>query len=295
MEKSPRAGYFAIFTIIGISIMVNILVLTDFSDLSKVAIRYAIKVANKLNGNVTLLHVITVLQPTRASVQLKIKSLEKEMVEYAGQDMQELIEEMTRLNKTGTPLKYRIEKGQYLPETVKRVAKSAHSGLIIMGTKGASGLKKYVMGSNATSVIEVSHIPVMAIPQKAEFKGFRNIVYPTNMESLGKKLKTMLPYVKIFESKVHVMHVVPPGKSTKEAEAKLKDALKAVDFKSYEIRVVASKDIDGSIDAYVTQTKADLVAMFTHKHSFYSRLFNRSITRQLAFQIHMPLLAFKLD
>ena len=71
--------------------MLNILVPTDFSDLSKVAINFAIKVANKLNGNITLLHVVTLVQPTRASIRLKLKSLEKEIMDIAEEDFEALL------------------------------------------------------------------------------------------------------------------------------------------------------------------------------------------------------------
>src|SRR5688500_10399580 len=60
--------------------MVNILVPTDFSALSKVAVQYAIKIANTLNGNITLLHVITITEPVRVSMNDKMKVLQKDLI-----------------------------------------------------------------------------------------------------------------------------------------------------------------------------------------------------------------------
>ena len=68
--------------------MVNILVPTDLSDLSKVAVHYAIKIANKLDGTITLLHVINIIQPTRATMRLRLKTLEQELVDIAKEDIE---------------------------------------------------------------------------------------------------------------------------------------------------------------------------------------------------------------
>ena len=40
--------------------MVNILVPTDLSELSKIAVQYAIKIANKMDGNVTLTYTLSI-------------------------------------------------------------------------------------------------------------------------------------------------------------------------------------------------------------------------------------------
>ena len=61
--------------------MLNILVPTDLSDLSKVAVQYAIKIANKSDGNITLLHVVSMVEPIRADMHAEFKAVEKEMIE----------------------------------------------------------------------------------------------------------------------------------------------------------------------------------------------------------------------
>ena len=60
--------------------MINILVPTDFSGLSKVAIKYAIRFANKIDGNVTLLHVVTQVDTPRAGLRMRFQMLEKELL-----------------------------------------------------------------------------------------------------------------------------------------------------------------------------------------------------------------------
>lgn len=273
--------------------MVNILVPTDFSDLSRIAINYAVKVANKLNGTLTLLHVVTVIQPTRASMRLRLEALEEELMRVAKEDMDLLMAELAGKLKTSKPLESRIVQGSSFNAAVKNEAKKLHSGLIIIGTRGANGLKKVVLGSNTASLIEISHIPVLAVPELAEFSSFRKLVYATDLMHLDTELAVMLPYVKIFESTVHVFHAASGVKGVAPAEEKISAALANVDYDKFKVRVVADRDVDKAVEAYVRETSSDLLTTFTHEHSVYEKLFNRSLTRKLAFQSRLPLLAFR--
>ena len=274
--------------------MVNILVPTDFSDLSRVAIQFAVKAANKLDGNVTLLHVLTMVQPTRASMRLRYEALEMDLIEFAEEDFKPIIEEAQKANKTKHPIKHAIEKGQSFNDAVRRFAKKKRTGLIIVGTKGASGLKKYVMGSNTASLVEVSDVPVMVVPEKASFTGFKNVVYASNLDHLDRELKTILPYLKVFDSQLHILHVLRPKEDLEEVKQKIAKAWQKINYRKVTVSIKAGEEIDKVIDQYVKQVKGDLVAMFTHRMSFYEKLFNRSITRKMTFQSVVPLLAFRM-
>lgn len=273
--------------------MVNILVPTDFSDLSRVAINYAVKVANKLDGTLTLLHVVTVIQPTRASMRLRLEALEEELLKVAREDMELLMAELAGKLKTSKPIEQRIVQGSSFNAAVKNEAKKLRSGLIVIGTRGANGLKKVVLGSNTASLIEISHIPVLVVPELAEFTSFRKLVYATDLSSIESELETLLPYIKIFESTVHVFHAASSAKASAAAEAKIKEAIAKVDYDKFKVQVVVDKDVDKAVEAYVKETSSDLLATFTHEHSVYEKLFNRSLTRKLTFHSRLPLLALR--
>jgi nucleotide-binding universal stress UspA family protein len=273
--------------------MVNILVPTDLSDLSKIAVQYAIKIAGKMDGNITLLHVINIIQPTRATMRLRIKSLEQELQEVAKEDLDAMVKDITKTTKTNIPIKLKIVKGESFNDTVKREAKRLRTGLIVMGTKGASGLKKYVMGSNTASVIGISHVPVLAVPELGTFKNFKNVVYASDLNHLEKELKTLVPYLEKFDSTVHLIHVAQSLKTVTEVEKKIDAVVQRAGYKNIIVRVMVNKNVDEAIGHYVDVVKADLLTMFTHDRSAYERLFNRSVTRKMAFQSKVPLLAFR--
>src|SRR5688572_9395677 len=228
--------------------MVNILIPTDLSELSRIAVQYAIKIANKLDGNLTLLHVVTIIQPTRATMRLQLKSLEDELVETAKEDLAEFSKEISKGIKTNEPIKIRVVKGMSFNDTVLREAKKLRTGLIVMGTRGASGLKKYVLGSNTASVIEVSHVPVLAVPELGSFKNFRNVVYASDLTHLEKELKTLIPYLEKFDSTVHLIHVAQSLKTVSLLEKKIDSVVQKTGYKNIIVRVMVNKNIDQAID-----------------------------------------------
>jgi len=273
--------------------MINILIPTDFSNLSKVAIRYAIRFANKIDASITLLHVVSLVQPARASMRLRLKSVEQDLVDAAEEDIAELVAEFQKHSKTDSPIQTRVVKAPYFNEAVKKEAKRLRSGLIIMGTRGATGLKKYVVGTNTASVIDVSSLPVLVIPELAEFKNFTKVVYATDLMHTEKELKILIPYFMKFESIVHLVHVTSSLKGVSDIEKRIDAIVEKAGYKNVIVRVMVNKNVDEAIQHYVDSIKADILATFTHQYGFYEKLFDRSLTRKLAFQSKLPLLAFK--
>jgi nucleotide-binding universal stress UspA family protein len=273
--------------------MVNILVPTDLSEVSKIAVQYALKIVNKLGGTLTVLHVVIVIQPTRATMRLQLKSLEKDLMETSREDMEAFVSTISKQLKTEVSIQVKVAKGTSFNDAVKREAKKLRTGLIVMGTKGASGLRKYVLGSNTASVIEVSHVPVLAVPELGEFKSFKNVVYATDLTNVQKELKTLIPYLEKFNSTVHLLHVTSSLKEVSGLEKKIDGIVKKAGVTNVICKVIVNKNIDEAIDYYVVESKADLLTMFTHDVSFYEKLFNRSMTRKMAFHSKIPLLAFR--
>jgi nucleotide-binding universal stress UspA family protein len=273
--------------------MVNILVPTDFSQLSKSALKYAIKIANRLDGNVTVLHVMTMTRALRLSMMEKIRSSEHNMMDSAEAELEVMIKTIAEQYKATTPVRHQVVRGSYFPSTLLREARRLRSGLIVMGTRGASGFAKAVLGSNTNSVIEVSHVPVLAVPEKADFKGFRNVVYASDLRNLEEELEILIRYIERFGSTIHLIHIVPPGNHVDVIEAKIEDVLKRFHYKNIITLVLVDNDVESALDQYVEVSKADVLAMFTHEISFVEKVFDKSMTRKMAFHSRVPLLAFR--
>ena len=161
-----------------------------------------------------------------------------------------------------------------------------------MGTKGATGLTKVLIGSNAAAVINSSDIPVITVPEFARFNNLKHIVYATDILNLNKELKMIVPFAKLFDATIHILHIVSLKSKKKINTKNIVDKLKII-YPKITFHVAINDQILEEIDEYTADIKADMLVMFTHDLTFFEKLFGKSVTRQMAFHIWIPLLTIK--
>ena len=268
----------------------KLVLLTDFSPLSKVAIQYAMKMASKLDIEFAILNVVRLDGVPKSN--LKWKQIERSLVAVAVEEGEKLVSELKL--KVNSPITFKAIRSHKVADMVTRYVEKNYTNLVIMGSQGASHMKKVRLGGTTVSVIDSVHAPVLAIPRLAEFKSFRNVVYASDLKDAKKELEILIPFAQIFDSKIHMVHVVSAIDMKVEAQRKSVETLiQQSGYHKIDFKLLIDEDVPGAIDQYIQDTKADLLTTFTHELSLYEKLFGLSITRKLAYQARIPLLAFK--
>ena len=152
--------------------MKTILAPVDFSQASINALSFAAELSKRASAS---LFVINVLQKEDSEEESKgkLKSVESDLKKSFGSDLK---------------LESSLVHGD-LVAALKKVIAVQHPDLIVMGTKGASGLKRILIGSNTVQVLANTKIPVLVIPEVARFENFLNtgkntIVLATDLDML---------------------------------------------------------------------------------------------------------------
>jgi nucleotide-binding universal stress UspA family protein len=268
----------------------KLVLLTDFSVLSKVAIQYAMKMAAKLDIEYTILNVVRLDGVPKSN--LKWKQIERSLMVVAEEEGQKLVDELKQ--KIAAPITFKAIRSHTVANMVTHYVENNHTSLVIMGSQGASHMKKARLGGTTVSVIDSVHAPVLAIPKFAEFKNFKNVVYASDLKEAKKELDILVPFAKIFDSKIHMVHVVPAIDMKVEAQRKvIENLIHQAGYAKIDFKLLINEDVAEAIDQYIKEMKADLLTTFTHELSLYEKLFGLSITRKLAYQGSIPLLAFK--
>lgn len=70
-----------------------------------------------------------------------------------------------------------MEEGNVV-ETIIKAFLLQHTGLIIMGSHGASGYRDGFIGNNTYNVIKYAAFPVLSVPQKRKPASFKKILFP---------------------------------------------------------------------------------------------------------------------
>ncbi|MEQ8218629.1 MAG: universal stress protein [Arenibacter sp.] len=272
----------------------RILIPTDFSELSKVAIKYAVDMGKDLEVNIMLLHVIDTSAPSRARVgSHKLKEALKTSSERA---MKELLGSIKKDISHNIDISYEITSGTSIGKYVEMAAVKNDIDIVCIGTKGASGLKKILFGSNAAGIIESSSIPVLTIPEFARYKGVKNIVYSSDFYNLDKELDLIIPFAKLMDSWIQVLHIDKDNEGF-EGDLQQKEKSLIKDFSYQKIKMTELK-IDSvviGINKFVEDVDADMVIMFTHHTNFIEKVFQKSVTQNTAFQTRIPLFTFQKE
>ncbi len=270
----------------------TLLVPTDFSKVSKTAVFFAVNLAKKLGGEVKVLHVVQA-NPSGETL-MKWKKLEEEMMRIAREDGDAL---MAEINKTvrgkKPPVSFHIKQGYDFSILVNHFAEETDADLIVMGTTGASGLKKVLLGSNAAAMMNAATVPVLAVPAESKFNGIKKIVYATDLKHTEEEIKTVAMFAQLLGARVEVLHIVKQKTKdlpdTKKFSRTLQDIAK---YKKITFHLVKGEKVPNAIDNFVKKQKAQLLTTFTHRLDFFEKLFEKGITRKLAYHIRIPILTF---
>lgn len=268
----------------------KVAVLTDFSPLSKVALQYAIKMSQSLPIELTVINIVRLEGVPKSNMRLK--QVEKMLTSIADEEGEKLIAEIK--SKVKGKVSFLALKGYTVTDTIRRYTEKNYVNLLVMGSQGASQLKKLRLGGTTVSVIDSVYCPVLAIPQFAEYKNFSKIVYATDLKNIHKELDLIIPFAKIFNTKISAVHVATSVDMKIEVQRKgAEQIIRDTGYDKIDFTLIINDDVPQAIDQFIKETKADLLTTFTHELSLYEKLFGLGITRKLAYQGNIPLLAFK--
>jgi nucleotide-binding universal stress UspA family protein len=216
------------------------------------------------------------------------------------------------LNKFSASVQDKIQSGEWpdipfstvflegLPEEeIVSYSKKNHVSLIIMGTRGKNRKDVDLLGSVTAEVIEMSKIPVLAIPEKTPFQNFsgvRRIAFGTSFDPNDLLAFDML--FKMFQSHpvqyflFHITH-----KQVDWNEAKL-TGIKEYFAKQYpniaiQYRILDAHDFILDIEQFIRDSKIDIISIPTYKRNLFARMFNPSIARKMLFHTDTPLLVLR--
>lgn len=275
--------------------MQKILVPTDFSKNALKAVVYASEIAQKTGAAIHLLHVI---EPSLNMATMQTDSSATKVVEEKTAKLDDSLKSIADAypQVKVTP----CLAGGAVIASIFKYMENEKPDLVVMGTSGASGLKKYIMGSVTAGVIGKTKIPVLAIPVSYELEKPDAIMFATNQFEKDKEiLDKIVAISKIFSAPIHVIVFKERG-GNKNADfiyneeqlnsylKFLKETFPAAKFKG---AILEGTDFEITIDGYNNKNEIDMIAMVTYPKSFFEKVLIKSITKQMAFHSTIPILA----
>lgn len=279
--------------------MKTILLPTDFSKNSINAIQYAIDMFQNIDCDFFLLNVQKASSFISDDIMVMSSSttIYQTLISAAKKSIDNIILKIKAKHSNDKHHFHSIVDYDNLIDSINQVSKIHNVDLIVMGTKGASGLEKVIFGSNTVHVMQRCHIPVLAIPDNCKFNGLYKVLFTTNHLELYsiEELKWLKYFNALYNSELDILHIKDEKHSTHEVFSN------EVIFKTHftgaihKYITINSKDIFEIINKYIIENQIDMFAMLTTKHSFLDRLFAKHPVETFGFKIHIPFLVINKE
>jgi nucleotide-binding universal stress UspA family protein len=261
--------------------MKTIIAPIDFSEASINALSFAAELAKRASAELTILNILEE-RAEEDKVKSKLDGIESDLKKAFGSDLR---------------CKHLFVHGSF-SSALKEVVDSHLPSLVVMGTKGASGLKRILIGSNTVNALSQIKVPVLVIPEVARFenflrKGKNKVILATDLEAF--KNDNAIDILKeiallIIEPQVKVLNVRPKNTHLDFQASMERSALLSVfqpEIESERITVFSSNVMSG-INFYLNQHEdTGLVAMIARDSG---HLIQKHYTREMASHTQFPLL-----
>ncbi len=167
--------------------MKKILVPTDFTSVSDVAIKYAIDLAKHSGGDVYLLHIVK----HKDDVNDAKDKLDKKVLEFS--------------HLGGDKLKHIVRVGNIFDD-IPNVAHEDNAEIVVMGTHGLQGMQ-FIVGSHALRIITESKVPMIIVQAETKHSAkVSKLLLPLDLHKETKqKLKIAGDIAERFKAEVHLI------------------------------------------------------------------------------------------
>jgi len=275
--------------------MKNILLPTDFSENSWNAIKYALDLYKQTTCNFYLLHVTMISNYTGSEFPMLTATdvVEKTHLKYAKTELQNLLKRIKKLPDNAKHHFYTISVYNYFIDAIKTQIEEKKIDLIIMGTKGASGLTEVIIGSNTGDLITKIKHPVLIVPEKAIFKVPKEIAFPTdyNIFYQPKILNSITEIAQLYDSFIRVLHIVNKNETLTNDQLENKEFLNNFFMdEKHSFHKITNKKIDAGVQCFVESRDIDLIIMVAKSLNLFQRILFKPTVEEISYHTEIPFL-----
>lgn len=146
----------------------DIVVPTDGSEASQVAVKHAVEIAKDHNATV---HAVYVIDTRNVVGDMDWSPIRDELMregEEATQRVSEKAEELDDRDRKKTVVTMEEIRSGVPSEEILNYSREVNADLIVMSTHGRTGLEKTVLGSVTEKIVRRADVPVLAAPYQGE-------------------------------------------------------------------------------------------------------------------------------
>ncbi|MBU3713806.1 MAG: universal stress protein [Ferruginibacter sp.] len=267
--------------------MKTVFIATDFSPASRNASLYGVHLATFLGARIVLFYASEYFPPPPGESPYDSIEEAKSIIES------KLLNEVMAIRITEfQPVDILTEMG--IPkDIILECASRYQETIIVCGMKGEGKKIKRLMGTTAVHLARNSKIPVMIIPEEADYVPVRSIVLANDFSVLTDihTIDLIQAIGERYQSKVYIVRVMPNHTNeVSELSFRSERFVQKLHHLHPEYKFLRSKRITECLENFIRDYNIDLLAVIPHRHNILERLFSASMTKKFIFHTHIPLL-----
>ena len=272
--------------------MKKILYATDFSKNAENAFIFALKLAEKNNAELIMLHVFENRTVWAYPITVDLFEMKTEANNVWKNQLQELFEQYN----TDVKATFLTVEHSSIVKGILSVIKDHDPCLIVTGTKGKSKIKELIMGSTTKALIKKSPIPVLAIPEEAVYKGFKDVLYTSDFHEADiQAIEQLIDLVKGFKPNIRIVHVSSHDDAKANEKMKWFEELlnEKIRYKKITCHPLLAYIIFDRLNSYLKQFEFDLLVMLEkERDGILDELFHIDLVKKMEFHAKIPLLSY---
>jgi nucleotide-binding universal stress UspA family protein len=277
----------------------HIFVPVDFKARSVNAVKRAVELANLLESKLFICHVYNrpyiILDPDLGYDEDTVIRIEnyslRRIAEKVDEHFDELVKEVPELTTVAHEC---VKEIGSVVDTIVNSVEKYEIDLIIMGTRGLSGLKE-LFGNKTSDVVEQVSCPVLVIHEEVQKLNLDKIAIACDLCKMDDLscLDILKEIIRAAHSDVDVVHITKsekakegkthPDRETIKLNWHIKNHRKPVKY------CCNPKDEKGLME-FIDQNEIGLLAMLPEESSFFENLIHESLTHKMTFHAKVPLL-----
>ena len=277
--------------------MKRILVPCDFSEQAINAFRFAVDIAAQSKGEIHLVHVVE-LPVLHDTMLMPVLSFEEALFEELRVKAEKQFQKLAAKYVSGTTkVKMKVLFGG-TARMILDYIDDVKIDLVTMGSKGSSGVREYLVGSNAEKIVRGSSVPVLVVKKYVKASSIKDIVFPNTLhtetqEDLVMKVKALQNF---FKAKIHIVWINTPSNFTRDkiTHERLTAFAKRFMFKDYTIHVYNDPYEESGVINFTHDFKADMIAIGTHGRKGLAHLMSGSVAEDLVNHVDCPIWTYAI-
>lgn len=274
---------------------VKILIPTDFSVQAEYAYLMVKKMQEKMNAQIHFLHVLSVPETVSMGADGSIQTCGEIDVRYVEQQKSIAERKLANLNTLyGSGIQTHLVLGK-VTDAIVQFASANEYDLVVMGTKGAWGLKEKISGTETQMVARRSTVPVLRLMCDRSDLDIQHVLLVHQFDQPSHENLTLLHrLVSDFGVQIHFLQIVSGSVNDKReaVENNMKVFAQLNNISSYQSHIVSDSDVENGVVHFNQMQDMDMICIGTHGKGGF---FHHSATEKLINHLFKPIITFHLQ